>query len=118
MNAFWTKSRCLLLTLACALVVVGCSGKKDDKDGGPSGEPKPTGEVSGTVTLADGKPLPAGWIAFHGQDASEAAMAPIDGGKFLAKGVPVGDSIRVTVDVDSITADAVALDQQLQEIVT
>jgi hypothetical protein len=122
LQALQAKSRTLLLALACWLAIAmvgGCSGKKDDKDkdgGGPGDDSKPTAEVSGTVTLPDGKPLPAGWIAFHGKDAAEAAMAPIDGGQFLARGVPVGGSIRVTVDVDLINADAVALDQQILEM--
>jgi hypothetical protein len=104
-----------LLTLGL-LVSTGCSGKQDDKDGDTPESPKPTAEVSGTVTLPDGKPLPAGWIAFHGKDASESAVATVADGKFLAKGVPTGDNIRVTVDTGSAGKEAADLKEQMDEL--
>jgi hypothetical protein len=105
-----------LLALAAGLLPAGCSSKGDDKDGGGSSGPQ-TAEVSGTVTLPDGKPLPAGWIAFHGRAATETTLAPIDNGKFTAKGVPPGP-VRVTIDVTSIADQAQDVELRLREAQT
>jgi hypothetical protein len=103
MTSIRTAAWSVLVALTLGLLSVGCGGKEGG-GGGDGGDTKgpaapPTAEVSGTVTLPDGKPLPGGWIAFHGKDATEVAFAPIDNGKFTAKGVPVGDEVRVTLDV-------------------
>jgi len=78
--------------------------KGGDNDGGNNGDrpvARAAAQVSGTVKLADGKPLGIGLIAFHGKDATENAIALVEDGKFVAHGVPVGDKVRVTVDVES-----------------
>lgn len=120
MRTLRARVRWLPVALALVLASAGCSGKKDEdnKEGDPSSTGTPTGEVSGTVTLEDGKPLPVGWIAFHGKDASETALATVTDGKFAAKGVPVGESIRVTVDVAAAAKEASDLDDQIWEAMT
>ncbi len=113
--------RALLVLLAGAVAAGGGCRKKAIE--GPGEERAPAGpaapakaaDVSGTISLPGGKPLPAGWIAFHGADAAEAVLAPIDGGKFLARGAPVGDAVRVTVNVTDVAAEADFLDARLRE---
>jgi hypothetical protein len=130
----WTFPAVLGLLFA-ALLAVGCPRKTETpapktdsstetsarKAASAAAKPAPkaaaTAEVSGTVKLADGKPLPAGWVAFHGKEASQTVLAPIDNGKFVARAVPVGDGIRVTIDVAAIEASAARLDVQLREAV-
>ena len=73
-----------------------------------------TGAVSGKVTLADGKPLPAGWVTFHGKKPEHTVRVNIDNGKYAAKAVPVGPGVRVTVDVEGIRVLARAQRQRLQ----
>lgn len=122
MRTLRARFRWLPVALAITLASVGCSGKKDDetkdKEEQKPEAAKPAGEVSGTVTLPDGNPLPLGWIGFHGKDASETALATVTDGKFLAKGVPVGDSIRVTVDVGAAAKEVADLGEQIQEALT
>src|SRR5262245_64452272 len=96
------------LFMGLCVVVTGCGkdkggdGKENNGDDGPAA--KRSADVSGTVKLSDGKPLAVGLIAFHGKDASENAIALVEDGKFTARGVPVGDEVRVTVDVASLEA--------------
>jgi hypothetical protein len=110
--------------LAVVLIVWLLNGDKADTSSpsrpGDDGDGRPrTADVSGTVKLSDGRPLPAGWIAFHGRDASETALAPIGGGgRFTATGVPVGDNIRVTVDVASIDGALASVELRLRETQT
>lgn len=108
MKAFRVRAWGVVLLLSGVGLAVGC-GKKEE-----TGPP----QVQGTVTLADGKPLPGGWIAFHGKDAYEVSLAPIEGGKYTAYGPPIGDNIRVTIDVGRITAEDQDLDLRLNDIQT
>jgi hypothetical protein len=62
------------------------------------------GTVSGTITL-DGKPLPAGFVTFHGPSGASAFRANIDGGKYATAGITAGRRYRLTVS----TAGALAL---------
>jgi hypothetical protein len=118
MRTLRAKVRWLSVALAVVLASAGCGGKKEDEGGDKPAAARPTGEVSGTVTLEDGKPLPVGWIAFHGKDASETALATVTDGKYVAKGVPVGDDIRVTVDAGAAAKEATDLDDQIWEAQT
>src|SRR5947209_20249742 len=89
-------------TLLGLLLGAGPGAGADEK------EKSPTGAVSGKVTL-DGKPLPAGWVTFHGSSPKDTVRVNIDGGKYAAKAVPVGTDLRVTVDVDGVRQLAEAL---------
>jgi hypothetical protein len=120
--------RCLLASCLLALAA-GCPKKEKAEDkppegGGGSGggeqrkvdleTPRPA-EVSGTIKLADGKPLPAGWIAFHGRDPADTVRVPVDQGKFKAQGVPSGDKVLVTVDVTSVEVRMQVLVERVME---
>jgi len=82
----------------CFLVLFGsgCSGKGSK-----------TGDVSGTVNL-DGSPLPFGLIKFVASDSTKAKEkekpGEIKDGAFEVKGVPVGDSVTVTIDTEKAAA--------------
>jgi hypothetical protein len=117
MTSSWRKGQGVLAALAAAALVVGCGkkSKDSDDDDGLFGGSHSTGEVEGTVTLPDGKPLPAGFIAFHGKNASQTATAPIDHGKYHVKGAPAGDAIRVTVDISGVAARGQDLWERSQE---
>jgi hypothetical protein len=107
---------CLLAACLAAALAAGCRKKAPGPDGGgPSGPSR--GEVTGTIKLADGTPLPGGWIAFHGPEAGDVVVAPVDRGQFKAVSVPVGDRVLVTVDVTTVGARARALEQRHQEAV-
>lgn len=108
MKAFLVRPWGMALLLAGVGLAIGC--RKEGETGPP--------QVQGTVTLADGKPLPGGWIAFHGKDAYEVSLAPIEGGKYTAYGVPAGDNVRVTIDVGRITAEDQDLDLRLNDVQT
>ena len=81
--------------IACCALGIGC--------GGPSRIPAPFEivEVTGAVTLADGKPLPTGRLKFEpepGQNArSEIAM--VKAGKFSSS--MAAGKYRVSIDVES-----------------
>jgi hypothetical protein len=109
MKAYAMKMRGLLLVVVGMGLAAGC-GKKEEETGPP--------QVQGSVTLADGRPLPGGWIAFHGKDAFETCLAPIEAGKFTAYGVPTGNNVRVTIDVRRPTAEAQDLDLRLRDAQT
>ncbi|HKB40592.1 MAG TPA: hypothetical protein VKD72_29470 [Gemmataceae bacterium] len=110
------------LLVGLFVVVTGCGkdkgddGGKEDKGDGPAA--KRSADVSGTVKLSDGKPLAVGLIAFHGKDASENAIALVEDGKFTARGVPVGDEVRVTVNVTALESLRNQLQEQVQEAQT
>jgi len=94
-------------TLAILLLAAGTAA--DDK-------PEPTkadDAVSGKVTL-NGKPLPAGWITFHGKGGRSVAVN-IDDGKYSLKNAPTGQ-VRVTIETASIAATAEAMRTQLQQL--
>jgi len=118
------RSVFVALVVGLVAIVTGCGkgdkdadGKKEDKeDDRPAA--KRSAEVSGTVKLSDGKALAVGLIAFHGKDASENTVALVEDGKFTARGVPVGDEVRVTVDVTSLESLRNQLQEQLQEAQT
>ena len=79
-----TKPRLLVTATALGclhLLMYGC--------GGPG-----TADVTGTVKF-DGKPLPAGMIAFTSEDGRGATSGIADG-TYLATGVPTG-AVKVTV---------------------
>jgi|SRR5262245_37138657 len=122
MRADRRQVRTILVALVVALfmVVTGCGkdkggdgGKENNGDDGPAA--KRSADVSGTVKLSDGKPLAIGLIAFHGKDASENAIALVEDGKFTARGVPVGDEIRVTIDVAAVKSLQAQVAEQLGE---
>jgi hypothetical protein len=100
------RTMLVALVVGLILVVTGCGkdkgtdGGKEDNGDGPAA--KRSADVSGTVKLSDGKPLAVGLIAFHGKDASENAVALVEDGKFTARGAPVGDEVRVTVEVAAV----------------
>jgi hypothetical protein len=71
------------------LAAMGCGGGK--------------GDVSGTVTL-DGKPLPAGKIAFLASKGA-AVSADIQNGQYTVAKVPTGN-VKVTVETASIKTQA------------
>jgi hypothetical protein len=110
------------LVMGLCVVITGCGkdkggdGGKENNGDGPAA--KRSADVSGTVKLSDGKPLAVGLIAFHGKDASENAIALVEDGKFTARGVPVGDEIRVTVDVTSLESLRNQIQEQVQEAQT
>src|SRR5438309_1286040 len=94
-----------LAILFVALLAVPMAAE-DKPDSTKSGD-----DVTGAVMLA-GKPLPAGWITFHGKGGRSAA-ATIDEGKYALKNAPTGQ-VRVTIDTASIASTAEALRTQLQ----
>ncbi len=122
----FTRVKLVFAALVVGLLAVGTGcgkgdkgqegGKEDNGDDGPAA--KRSAEVSGTVKLSDGKPLAVGLIAFHGKDASENAVALVEDGKFTARGVPVGDELRVTVDVAAVKSLREQLEEQLGEALT
>lgn len=82
--------------MACLLFlfVSGC-GKSD-------GEAKPTGKVSGTVTLGK-KPLAQGSIAFLNPETGESFGAPIKDGKFSIENPVTVGKYQVTVNPPEAT---------------
>ncbi len=74
-------------------------------------EKKEPAEVTGTVTLR-GKPMPAGWIVFHGKRPADTAFATVDDGKYTLKNAPVGD-FTVMFDLSTVAA---AAEQQEKEV--
>src|SRR5947209_2571691 len=81
--------------LAGGLATARAEGEEEKK---PSA---PRGEVSGIVRLA-GKALPVGVITFHGRDAKDTVRVTIDDGKYLARNVPAGKNVRVTIEIEPI----------------
>src|SRR5262249_43566632 len=67
----------------------------------------------GKITLSDGEPLPAGMITFHGRDARETVRVTVDRGKYVARNVPAGRTLRVTVEVEPINALTESVAQEL-----
>jgi hypothetical protein len=101
--------RAFFPALLTALLVGGLTARADDTK---ADHPVSTAEVSGTVTLS-GKPLPAGWIAFHGKDARGVVRVTVDEGKYRARNVPTGENVRITIDVEGVRALAEDLREQL-----
>jgi hypothetical protein len=97
-----------LLALGIAFVPATAAADKT-----PAAPAAAVGEVRGTVKLSDGKPLPAGWVVFHGP-GDRTVRVNIDGGKFLARSVSVGENVSVTIDVEGVRVLAADLRQQLQ----
>jgi hypothetical protein len=93
------------------VLFLGGSATADEPD-----STKATAVVSGRVTL-DGQPLPAGWIAFHKKNG-KVALGNIDAGKYTVKNPPLGESIRVTIDTVSLSAELMNLQQQLTGLQT
>src|SRR5438132_11459228 len=91
----------LAILFVALLTTPTAAEDKDKPDSTKSGD-----DVTGAVTLA-GKPLPAGWITFHGKGGRSAA-ATIDEGKYALKGAPTGQ-VRVTIDTAGIASMADAL---------
>jgi hypothetical protein len=108
MNAF----RGMLLALLLGGAV--CADERPEKGKDPAEAPAGA-EVSGTVTL-NGKPLPAGWICFHGKAGKEVRIAFADG-KYQLKNAPTGE-IKITIDTDSIRAMAEVLRDRWQALET
>jgi len=74
------------------LFLSGCSGGKKT-------------EVSGTVTLADGKPLPSGKIRFiPTEKKGKTVDGDIEDGKFTVKNVPLGEC-RVSINTEHLNVD-------------
>jgi hypothetical protein len=94
-----------------AVLVLTSSPAADEPD-----TTKPTDSVSGMVSL-NGKPLPAGWIAFH-KKSGTVAIGNIDSGKYTVRNPPVGAAIRVTIDTAGIAAEAMKLQQELRLLET
>lgn len=115
MNTSLVKARAWFLTLAASLLLAGGCNKTPEAPKSPDASPPPApGEVSGPVNL-DGKPLPGGWIAFHGTDPADVVIATVADGKYKAPRVPVGEGVKVTIDVDRVAAEENALNQRMQE---
>src|SRR5207247_3858131 len=88
--------------LVSSLALARAEGEGENKE-----EKKPTspgGEVNGKITLADGKALPAGMITFHGRDVKDTVRVTVDDGKYVARNVPAGKTVRVTIEVEPINA--------------
>lgn len=98
-------SRILAGVVCLALVLVtGCSGKKH-------------GKITGTVTLPDGSPLPAGQITFN-PEKGQGSTAEIEDGKYTAEKVPLG-TCKVTLKTEHLggqaTTEIAALKAQIAE---
>ncbi|MBI1915235.1 MAG: hypothetical protein HYS12_10930 [Planctomycetes bacterium] len=93
--------------LASGLAIARAEGEKEKKTSDPRGE------VSGIVRLA-GRELPAGMITFHGRDAKDTVRVTVDDGKYVARNVPAGKNIRVTIEVEPINALAESVRDQLR----
>ena len=98
----------LVALLVSAQAVGGDEVKKEDKSD------QPISEVSGKVTLSDGKALPAGVITFHPRNAKDTVRVTIDDGKYVARSVPAEQKVRVTVEVEPINALAESVRDQLK----
>jgi hypothetical protein len=77
--------------------------------------PEALGTVSGTITL-DGKPLPAGFITFHGSGGASAVRANIDDGKYATAGIPAGRRYRVTISTVGVRALADSIHDELKRL--
>src|SRR5438132_1298855 len=101
-----------------ALLVSGLAIARAEGEGEKKAEEKkptsPGGEVSGKVTLADGKALLAGMITFHGRDVKDTVRVTVDDGKYVARNVPAGKTVRVTIEVEPINALAEGVRDQLR----
>jgi hypothetical protein len=112
-----TTSTIVILLLVALLLGNLVVGRADEAKGDKKGEEKtaqPQGQVSGQVTLADGKPLPAGMITFHGRDAKDTVRVTVDDGKYVARNVPIAKNVRVTIEVEPINALAESVRDQLR----
>jgi hypothetical protein len=79
-------------------------------------EPKAAvGTVKGTITL-DGKPLPAGFVTFHGPSGASAFRANIDDGKYTTAGITAGRRYRVTVSTVGVRALADSIHDELKRL--
>lgn len=86
----------LALLLTAGWATAGDQDSKDTKTEQPA-----VGKVSGKITLADGKPLPAGFLTFHGAGGSSTFRVNIDRGKYALSALPSG-RYHVTVGTDGI----------------
>jgi hypothetical protein len=98
LNELLLRQRCLFLGSFALLIATttGCGGK---------------GTVTGKVNL-DGKPLPAGRIAFV-PSKGVAASGEIKDGQYTVTGVPAGD-VKVTVETKSLQDRITALRTTVQ----
>src|SRR4051812_11241037 len=90
-------NRLFFAFLLSGLALARADEGKGDKTGEKK-KPQRGGEVSGKVTLADGKTLAAGMIAFHGRDVKDTVRVTIDDGTYVARNVPAGKNVRVTIE--------------------
>jgi hypothetical protein len=93
------KSRIPFLLLPLALLLVGC-GKKPN-------------EVKGTVTFADGQPVPLAKIFFVGAEGKTSPTFEVRDGEFIATGVPEGDQVKVVVSTKAVLH---SLEQTVQQL--
>ena len=75
---------------------------------------KPGTQVLGMITYK-GKPLPAGFVTFHGKGMKDTFQATIDDGKYVLKNVRPGE-FKVTIDTESIAAFAKQLQEQVARL--
>jgi hypothetical protein len=76
----------LVFLVSFASVLIGCKTKNADA----------TGSVSGKVELADGSPLPFGFVQFRTDDGPKA-MSPISNGRYFVTGLAPGTEHKVLV---------------------
>jgi len=88
-----------LLRGCCILLLLPAIAAAEEKKDPPAA----LGNVSGTIML-DGKPLPGGFITFHGPGGANAFRANIDGGKYSVPGILAGRRYRVTVSTAGVRA--------------
>lgn len=103
MNAL-LRSCCVLLAL---LPGIAAEEKKEPQAAGA--------KISGTITL-DGKPVPAGFITFHGPNGATAFRANIDGGKYAIPSIVSGRRYRVTVSTVGIRALADSTHDEIKRL--
>ena len=101
-----------LLRSCCVLLVLLPAGATAEDKKEP---PAALGDVSGMITL-DGKPLPAGFITFHGPGGANAFRANIDGGKYAVPRVLAGRRYRVTVSTVGVRALADSTRDELKRL--
>ena len=75
---------------------------------------KPGTQVLGMVTYK-GKPLPAGFVTFHGKGMKDTYQATIDDGKYVLKNARPGE-FKVTIDTESLAAFAKQLQEQVARL--
>ena len=85
----------LVLLLTAGLASAGDQESKDAKTEQPA-----VGKVSGKITLADGKPLPAGFLTFYGAGALSSFRVNVDRGEYALAAIPAG-RYRLTVGTDA-----------------